>query len=71
MRLNPYLTNGFSHRYHLDESTFVFRSVWSVYIYIYIYIYIGRKNEMKQQATIYFEQKSIIAVNFSRHSENI
>ena len=24
---NPYLTNGFSHRYQLDESTFIFRGV--------------------------------------------
>ena len=23
--LNPYLTNGFAHHYHLDESTIVFR----------------------------------------------
>ena len=27
-RLNPYLTNGFSHHYHLGESTFIFRDVW-------------------------------------------
>ena len=27
--LNPYLTNGFSHRYHLGESTFIFRDVRS------------------------------------------
>ena len=26
---NPYLTNGFSHRYHLGESTFNFRGVRS------------------------------------------
>ena len=25
--INPYLTNGFSHHYHLDESTFIFRGV--------------------------------------------
>ena len=24
---NPYLTNGFSHHYQLDESTFIFRGV--------------------------------------------
>ena len=28
-RINPYLTNGFSHRYHLDESTFIFRGIGS------------------------------------------
>ena len=27
LTFNPYLTNGFSHHYHLDESTFIFRSV--------------------------------------------
>ena len=27
LSLNPYLTNGFSHRYQLDESTFTFRGV--------------------------------------------
>ena len=26
---NPYLTNGFSHRYQVDESTFIFRGVRS------------------------------------------
>ena len=28
--VNPYFTNGFSHHYQLDESTFTFRSVRSV-----------------------------------------
>ena len=27
--VNPYLTNGFSHLYQLDESTFIFRGVRS------------------------------------------
>ena len=27
--LNPYLTNGFSHHYQLDEYTFIFRDVRS------------------------------------------
>ena len=26
---NPYLTNGFPHHYHLDESTFILRGVRS------------------------------------------
>ena len=26
---NPYLTNGFSHHYHLGESTFIFRGIRS------------------------------------------
>ena len=25
--INPYLTNGYSHHYQLDESTFIFRGV--------------------------------------------
>ena len=29
MFFNPYLTNGFSHHYQLDESTFIFRGVRS------------------------------------------
>ena len=29
MIINPYLTNGFSHYYHLGESTFIFRGVRS------------------------------------------
>ena len=29
VEIKPYLTNGFSHRYHLDESTFIFRGVRS------------------------------------------
>ena len=27
--INPYLTNGFAHRYHLGESTFIFRGIRS------------------------------------------
>ena len=27
--VNPYLTNGFSHYYHLGESTFIFRGIRS------------------------------------------
>ena len=35
--LNPYLTNGFSHHYHLDESTFIFRGVRSDFYFIYYF----------------------------------
>ena len=31
--LNPYLTNGFSHHYQLDEPTFIFRDVWSIFYF--------------------------------------
>ena len=30
--INPYLTNGFSHYYHLGESTFIFRGVRSDFL---------------------------------------
>ena len=29
---NPYLTNGFSHHYHLGESTLIFRGVRSDFL---------------------------------------
>ena len=32
--LNPYLTNGFSHHYQLDESTFIFRGVRSDFYFL-------------------------------------
>ena len=32
--LNPYLTNGFSHCYHLGESTFIFRGVRSDFYFL-------------------------------------
>ena len=30
--VNPYLTNGFSHHYHLDEFIFIFRGVRSDFL---------------------------------------
>ena len=30
---NPYLTNGFSHCYHMDDSTFIFRGIRSDFLY--------------------------------------
>ena len=32
--LNPYLKNGFSHRYQLGESTFIFRGVRSDFYFL-------------------------------------
>ena len=32
---NPYLTNGFSHHYHLVESTFIFRGVRSDFYFLF------------------------------------
>ena len=34
--INPYLTNGFSHRYQLGESTFIFRGVRSDFYFFSI-----------------------------------
>ena len=31
-QLNPYLTNGFSHLYHLGEPTFIFMGVGSDFL---------------------------------------
>ena len=32
--VNPYLTNGFSHHYHLDVSIFIFRGVRSDFYFL-------------------------------------
>ena len=32
--VNPYLTNGFSHHYHLDESTFILGVLRVIFIFI-------------------------------------
>ena len=34
--INPYMTNGFSHHYHSGESTFIVRSVRSVFFIFYL-----------------------------------
>ena len=31
----PIVTNGFSHPYHLDESTFIFRDIWSNFSFLF------------------------------------
>ena len=33
--VNPLVTNGFSHPYHLDESTFILRDVRSNFSYLF------------------------------------
>ena len=33
LSVNPYLTNGFSHYYHLGESTFIFRGARSDFLF--------------------------------------
>ena len=32
---NPYVTNGLSHPYHLDESTFIFRGIINYFSFIF------------------------------------
>ena len=34
---NPYLTNGFSHHYHLGESTFIFRGVRGDFYFLFYF----------------------------------
>ena len=34
LSFNPYLTNGFSHHYQLDESTFIFKGVRSDFYFL-------------------------------------
>ena len=34
--LNPLVTNGHSHPYHLDESTFIFRGIRSILFFSFI-----------------------------------
>ena len=33
--INPFVTNGLSHFYHLDESTFVFRGIKSNFSFLF------------------------------------
>ena len=39
VKVNPYLTNGFSHRYQLGKSTFIFRGVRSDFYFFFISIF--------------------------------
>ena len=34
--LNPLMTNGLSHPYHLDESTFIFRDIGNIFFSFFI-----------------------------------
>ena len=33
--INPLVTNGFSHPYHLDESTFIFRGIRNIFSFLF------------------------------------
>ena len=35
--LNPLVTNGLSHRYHLDESIFIFRGIRSIVFFSFLF----------------------------------
>ena len=45
---HPYVTNGFSHPYHLDESTFIFRGVWSNFLILFSFF---DENPVSKQKT--------------------
>ena len=38
ININPYLTNGFSHHYHLGESTFILGVLGVIFIFIYAFL---------------------------------
>ena len=48
--LNPYLTNGFSHHYRLDESTFIFRGVMSDFFFLFFISFIVEFPPSKQNS---------------------
>ena len=37
--INPHLSNGLSHHYHLDESTFNFRGIRSFFVFFFFHFY--------------------------------
>ena len=51
-RFNPYVTNGISHTYHLDESTFVFRASEVIFVFIAFFdeIYVSKQNSPRWDA---------------------
>ena len=50
--LNPLVTNGFTHRYHLDESTFNFRRISSDFsLLIHFSMKIMKANRKAQDGT--------------------
>ena len=45
--LNPLMTNGLSHPYHLDESIFIFRGFRSIFFFHFYFI--SDENEISKQ----------------------
>ena len=43
---NPLVKNGFSHRFHLDEPTFIFRGIGSIF---FIFISFFDENQVRKQ----------------------
>ena len=35
--INPFMTNGFTHHYHLGKSTFIFRGIRSIFFLLFIH----------------------------------
>ena len=49
MEINPYLTNGFSHHYHLGESIFIFRDIRSV-LFLNLITFFNENSPSKQNS---------------------
>ena len=49
LMFKPYLTNGFSHYYHLSDSTFIFRGVRSDF-YFFFYLIFDEISACKQNS---------------------
>ena len=50
--INPYVTNGISHPYHLDESTFIFTSIGSIFISFYLMKTFDENHISKQNSPV-------------------
>ena len=51
--LNPLMINGFTHRYHLGESTFIFRGFRYDFIHIFDEIFLSKQNSPRWEAAFY------------------
>ena len=48
--IKPLVTNGLSHPYHLDESIFIFRSIWSIFISFFNENNVSKQNSPRWEA---------------------
>ena len=55
MSFNPLVTNGLSHPYHLDESTFIFRGIGSIFSFLFHFpMKIMSANRIALDGTLHF-----------------